>query len=78
MEIFSSLTEKAARGRCQDGHRVADSSIKILVKLPVGVDGAFVELNGVFSLLEFDQRRLKLRTNSAETRITLIERQTDR
>lgn len=48
--------------------------------LPVWVDGAFVELYGLLCPLQFSRGILKLGANSAETRVTLTDRQeeTDR
>lgn len=48
------------------------------VSLPVWVNRTLVELNGVFSILEFTWWALKLWTNSAETGVTLTDRSTDR
>lgn len=46
--------------------------------LPVRVDGAFVELHGLLCLLQLSRGVLKLGANSAETRVTLTDRQTGR
>lgn len=43
--------------------------------LPVRVDGAFVELYGLLCLLQFSRGILKLGANSAETCVTLTDRQ---
>lgn len=48
------------------------------VSLPVWVNRTLVELNGVFSILEFTWWALKLWTNPAETGVTLTDRSTDR
>lgn len=44
------------------------------MSLPVWVNGALVELNGIFSIFEFSWWALKLWLNSAKTRVTLTDR----